>query len=53
MYLGGNLYDYSKHLKEKIGKEAFDRLDKGCNGNFKWDRIELIGLMIHYREKAK
>ena len=52
-FLGGNLYEYSKHLKEKIGADAFERLDSGCNGRFKWDRIELIELLIAYQSKSK
>ena len=53
MYLGGNLYEYSKALKLKIGSEAFKRIDNGCNGKFKWDRIELIGLLEDYKRKCK
>lgn len=54
---GANLLEYRKNLIKKIGIERVEELDRlselDKRSNFKWDRIELIGLMIHYRNASK
>ena len=52
-FLGGELYDYSVNLVIKIGQKRFEKLHLARTGSFKWDKIELIGLLITYQAKAK
>lgn len=53
-----HLIGYAINLKQKIGKQAFEALNKRAsdykkNANFKWDRSDLEGMIKYYTQKIK
>lgn len=52
-YLSANLTEYRKHLITKIGIDEVYKLDVQKNLTKRWDKLELIALIITYKEKLE
>lgn len=53
LHLHGNLIPYRENLLIKIGEEELERLDSCRNKPYKPSKIELVAIILEYREKIK
>jgi len=49
----GNLYNYHKELLNRIGSEAFEKLEKQSKGIHKHEKEELKQIIKEYKKKCK
>ena len=52
-YQHGNLADYERNLRVKIGAGNFDLLQAKSRQSKKWDRIELVAIIETYKDLVK
>lgn len=46
----GNLVEYRKWMVEKYGSKHVENMENNYSGIYKWQKDELIDLILHYRE---
>lgn len=52
-FLHGNLIRYRENLVRKIGEDKIQRLESISRITKKWDRLELIEIIVTYKHKIK